>query len=245
MKSKQYFLDIAKGGLNGGNPQRAESSRGYDASADQAPIGTTANPTDEDWRVYHSNGNADESGRGEGSGLHLSNGSGVDASPTTGPEHWASRERDGSTDQAGGIKVRTSKFDQVFSYLGRKKNSQPSKTRKTQSKNGTRLLTSAKATQQRDVLCQFFLDCTDNMDVAISAVTKGHRDVVIWSSIEQKDAYIVVDMLQQEAQHSLKAAAAVEYIMRMRLRIKAGQILLPRVAATLVYIFTTGVSIRI
>lgn len=83
------------------------------------------------------------------------------------------------------------------------------------------------------------------MDVAISAVTKGHRDVVIWSSIEQKDAYIVVDMLQQEAQHSLKAAAAVEYIMRMRLRIKAGQILLPRVAATLVYIFTTGVSIRI
>lgn len=107
-----------------------------------------------------------------------------------------------------------------------------------------KLLTVGEITHNRPILIKMLLWSSRHMDDGISAITRGHREVEIWSNIEYADAEILVDAFQEAGQKSLWVAERARQIVVLQSKLQAGVILVPRVYRTIVYMFTTGISIN-
>ena len=93
-------------------------------------------------------------------------------------------------------------------------------------------------------MIRFFLACTDVLDDAIQLLAKGHRQVIIWSDMEEADAAILVDACIEMAKKSARYAQVYRYAVVLSYRADAMKVILPRTAKTVYHLFTTGVDIR-
>ena len=151
-----------------------------------------------------------------------------------------------SYDIAESVPTRTTKrvspVDKVFGNIFGRQKAPPqpkaiSVTRK--------LLTLAEVAKYRPGLIKLIMFSSDHMDDGISAITKGHRPVVIWSNIELPDAEILADSFLDAGQKSAYVAEKVRWVIEWEKKVQAGIILAPRVYKTIVYTVVTGLSFQL
>lgn len=107
-----------------------------------------------------------------------------------------------------------------------------------------KVLTLAEVSRFRPIIIDFLYHSTDYIDNAISAITKGHKEVEIWSSLEMVEIEMIVDMFTQMGTKSATAAKAVRTVAAYSTRLQVAVILIPRVYQTIVYTLTNGIDLR-
>ena len=140
-------------------------------------------------------------------------------------------------------KKRTTLFDKAGKMFG---NKLPEKAKKQVVTTTIRkLLTIAEVSKNREKLIHLLLVSSEHMDHGISAITKGHREVEIWSSLERVDCEILVDAYLSAGQKSERIAGMVRKTIEYSEKAQLGIILVPRVYRSIVYMITTGLDIRL
>lgn len=105
-------------------------------------------------------------------------------------------------------------------------------------------LTDAEKLGYKEKLVEFFLWTSDHMDEAITATTRGHKPVEIWSSISKDEAELLADYMLNRAKSDPKMAKVVRQIVTFMDKIRVAVIILPRMYATAMYYLQEGFSIR-
>jgi hypothetical protein len=145
-------------------------------------------------------------------------------------------------------KRRTSFADRALDFVAGKTQSREQKIKAATAagvKVARKFLTIAEVSGNRGSLIKLVLWSSENLDAGISAITKGHAEVEIWSNIEYADAEILVDAALEMGQKSEKWATAVRQVIDYQKKIKVGVILAPRIYRSIVYTIVTGVDLRI
>lgn len=143
--------------------------------------------------------------------------------------------------RSGGRTKRVSYIDEVLQKTSTKA---PKSTIQKTITTVRKVLTIAEVTKNRKDLVDLIIWSSDNLDNGISAITKGHRQVEIWSDLSYVDAEILADSFLQAGQKSEKAAAMVRKVMDIQKRIKVGVILAPRIYKSIIYTVLTGIDLR-
>lgn len=110
-------------------------------------------------------------------------------------------------------------------------------------KGESRKLTDTEAVRLRPKLIEFIIWQSEHLDDFISATTKGHAPIEIWSTIDRDDAEIIADFLISQAKVNDGAAVAVRYAATIMEKIKLGIIIGPRVYHTMMAYIERGFSI--
>lgn len=105
-------------------------------------------------------------------------------------------------------------------------------------------LSEQEARGYRENLIDVLLWQSEHMDNIITATTKGHQPVVIWSDIDRDDATTIADFLLEEGKKSTRAATLVRNMVDLRRRIQVGLITIPRAYKTMQVYFNRGLGIR-
>lgn len=119
------------------------------------------------------------------------------------------------------------------------KKSKSAATKKTTS----RKLTDIEAIKMKPKLIEYIIWQSEHLDDFISATTKGHEVVEIWSNLDHDDAEIIADFLISRAKVNETAAIAVRFGAEMMDKIKLGIIIGPRVLSTMKVYLERGFSI--
>lgn len=119
----------------------------------------------------------------------------------------------------------------------------PKKSKTSAKKSEQRTLTDAEVIKMRPKLIEYILWQSEHMDDFISATTRGHEAVEIWSNLDQDDAEIIADFLISRARVSVNAAIVVRTASGLMDKIKLGLIVGPRVFSTFRVYMERGFSI--
>lgn len=117
------------------------------------------------------------------------------------------------------------------------------KSQSAPKKGESRKLTDSEAIKMRPKLIEFIEWQSEHLDDFISATTKGHMPVEVWSTLDRDDAEIIVDFLISQAKINDEAAVAVRFASTMMDKIKLGLVVGPRVYKTLMIYVQRGFSI--
>lgn len=98
--------------------------------------------------------------------------------------------------------------------------------------------------ERKSQLISAFVDLFELLDQAITATTKGHEDVVIWSDMDELEIAILIEPLLTSAMFSEKGAKRVMSIIESHQKLKVGLILAPRFYQTIVKYATLGFSVK-
>lgn len=108
----------------------------------------------------------------------------------------------------------------------------------------TKPLSAQEAEAMRGPLLAALLDYFKYADEFIYATNKAHKQVSIWSSIDEEDAGVLVDVWLSRARQSAKSASHVVYVVGKHEQLRVGIILLPRFYETFRVYMENGVGIR-
>lgn len=120
---------------------------------------------------------------------------------------------------------------------------QPKKSKQTAKKTDGRRLTDAEVIKMRPKLIDYIIWQSEHLDDFISATTRGHLPVEIWSDLDKDDAEIIADFFISQGRVNDRAAVAVRYAATMMDKIKLGIIIGPRMYRTMITYIERGFSI--
>ncbi len=139
-------------------------------------------------------------------------------------------------------KTRSSWFDkQVNNLTNIARKAKPARVVKT---GARKFLTIAEVQRDRQKLYTVIEWTTENMDVALKSISKGHEEVVIWSNMTSTDMYILTDFLMEQGQRIEIAATAVRQMVTYYDKARVGLIVGPRVYLTIMHLVDKGISLR-
>lgn len=172
---------------------------------------------------------------------------------TTGYDDVEIRDSDRSTYQSSStvykpvtrrtVTKRTTKFDKIVQKVTG--NQLPSgKTNKVTKQIG-KVLTTGEITKYKTTLIQILLWSSENLDTGIVAITKGHKEIEIWSDISYVDAEILVDSVLDAGQKSQWVAQEVRLVIDHYKKAKALIIVVPRLYKTIMHVVTNGIDLRL
>ncbi len=85
---------------------------------------------------------------------------------------------------------------------------------------------------------------SEHADHFITATTKRHVAVVIWSDISMDDIEIIADFLLERGKSDVQTAIVVRAMAELLDKVKVGLVVLPRAWRTIAYYLQTGISIK-
>ena len=115
--------------------------------------------------------------------------------------------------------------------------------RRKQEETPGKKLTAVEAAQTREQAATIILWSTEQFDLIIQATTKGHVYQEIWSDITVDDADVLVHVLQQWAKDSTQGARLYREFLTWYDKARAGAIIGPRLAKTMMRYYSQGVSL--
>lgn len=133
--------------------------------------------------------------------------------------------------------------DTAKQYSDALKKDTSKKSKSVAKKTEQRTLTDAEVIKMRPKLIEYIIWQSEHMDDFISATTRGHETVEIWSNLDQDDAEIIADFLISRARVSVNTAVVVRTAAGLMDKIKLGLIIGPRVLSTFRIYMERGFSI--
>lgn len=240
-------LKNSEGYLGAARRRRAGTSRnGGIASTGETVWGTVSTDTG-DVRGYESEGpgtsqsvyggdGSEESGTGNMAQFSEQFRRNGIKSPRRGNSVYQSERPDGKSFWSS-VKGTAKLYSDALKTQPKKKSSGTSK------KVEGRKLTDAEVIKMRPKLIQLIVWQSEHLDEFISATTRGHAPVEIWSTLDYDDAEILADYLISRARVDERAAVAVRYAATIMDKIKLGIIVGPRLYQTMLTYFDRGFSI--
>lgn len=142
-------------------------------------------------------------------------------------------------------RTRTSLVDNTIKAIG---NKLPHGKQKQQavaaSPVARKLITLAEVSKYKPILVALILSTSESLDNGISAITRGHREIEIWSNLEYSDAVILADLFLDAGQKSIQIASQIRLVIEYQKKAKALIILVPRLYKSVMYTVLTGIDIR-
>lgn len=142
-------------------------------------------------------------------------------------------------------KKRTTLFDKAGKIFGNKLPPKDPIKKQIVTTTIRKVLTIAEVNKNREKLIHLMLLTSEHMDHAISAVTKGHHEIEIWSNLERIDCEILVDAYLAAGQKSARVAVMVRKTIEYSEKAQLGVILVPRIYKSIVYMVKTGISVQL
>lgn len=106
-------------------------------------------------------------------------------------------------------------------------------------------LTDREAEQLRPALLAALLDYFKYADELIYATNRAHHHVRIWSSIDDEDAGVLVDVWLARAKTSVRSASHIVFMINKHAELRVGIILIPRFYETFrAYVDGGGIGVR-
>lgn len=198
--------------------------------------------------IENSNGNKSTDYTGDSGGVEEFDGSGYDSPNVDGGYDLPIRNYS-SVDyqpyqpvQQSGKRTRVSFLDGLLKKGTDRQKSLPAQKAITATR---RFITLAEVAKYKPGMIRLIMFSSDHMDDGITAITKGHQPVSIWSTIETPDAEILADAFLEAGQKSAAIAEKVRWVMEWEKKVKVGIILAPRIYRSIVYTVITGISVQL
>lgn len=212
----------------------------YDLGNEQGAVGVQQ---DEDGGIYgeysSSNGITPDSGIRDIPIRNVNTGAYPIISSVSGPTRTVKKKRVNTIDKLLGVagnKLPRSKTT-------KKTNAAPAQ--QSTQKVMRRFLTLIEVNDYRRGLINIVMWSSDHLDDGLTAITKGHRQVNIWSSMEWSDAEIIVDAFLEAGQKSEYWASAVRQVVEYSKKAQLLAIVTPKLYFTIMYLVTTGIDLRL
>jgi hypothetical protein len=148
---------------------------------------------------------------------------------------------DSSPDESTGRREGRSLYNDAKSVL---RQFLPQETKKKSSTPEPKKLSETESFRLRPKLIATILWQSEHMDEFIKATTHGHRDVYIWSQIDNDDAEVIADYLIERGKQNGHVAKVVREVSTLLDKLKLGLIVAPKVYATIMVYIERGIGIR-
>jgi hypothetical protein len=107
-----------------------------------------------------------------------------------------------------------------------------------------RKLSDLEAAKLKPKIIEFVTWTSDHLDEALTAITKGHEEIIIWSNLDETEIEIIADFLISRGKKSEQAAILVRNMAVFIERVQLSLIVIPRMYLTAKILFEKGISLK-